>query len=313
MSEEREIEEVEKELWERVSQDEGSIRAHAYVALGRIAFDKGKFKESLAMCETAKEIFEHDGRSKYPSELLDVGMGISKNYDKLDREEDAAKAMGIAIDAARMLDHEELDDLLRDQGRYWYRAGQWENSIACHLEAMSISQMQFRNESPEIDNFNVGLGLYELKRYEEAKDAFLRARAAYKELDEIAQVVDCDFHLTEIYVALENAVEIEHHGQRALDFYTVIGNDRRVWTLKYFLGVANRILGDTETASRLFDEAKIFAIAMGWQEWAFLIKVDKEIAGLYRANGMDDSADEILRRIKSIEELAAKKSAHEAA
>ena len=74
MSEEREIEEVEKELWERVSQHEGSIRAHAYVALGRIAFDKGKFKESLAMCETAKEIFEHDDKSKYPSELLDVGM-----------------------------------------------------------------------------------------------------------------------------------------------------------------------------------------------------------------------------------------------
>jgi len=313
VSEEREIEEVEKELWERVSRDEGSIRAHAYVALGRIAFDKGKFKESLALCETAKEIFEHDDKSKYPSELLDVNTGISRNYEKLDREEDAAKAMGIAIDAARMLDHEDLDDLLRDQGRYWYRARHYENSIACHLEAMSISQMHFRNESPEIDNFNVGLGLYELKRYEEAKDAFLRSRAAYKELNEIPQVVDCDFHLTEIYVALENAVEIEHHAHKALDFYTVICYDQRVWTLKYFLGIANRILEDRETASRLFDEARNLAVAMGWQEWEFLIKVDKEIAGLYRANGMDDSADEILRRIKSIEELAAKESAHEAA
>ena len=109
-----------------------------------------------------------------------------------------------------------------------------------------------------------------------------------------------------------NAVEIEHHGYKALNFYTVISHDRRVWTLKYFLGIANRILGDTETASRLFDEARNFAIAMGWQEWEFLIKVDKEIAGLYRANGMDDSADEILRRIKSIEELAAKENVHEA-
>jgi tetratricopeptide (TPR) repeat protein len=264
------------------------------------------------MCEIAKEFFEHDGKSKYPSELIDVGMGISKNYEKLDREEDAAEAMGIAIEAARMLDHEELDDLLRDQGRYWYRAGQYESSIACHLEAMSISQMHLRNESPEIDNFNVGMGLYELKRYEEAEDAFFKSMAAYKELGDVPQVVDCHFRLTEIYMALENAVEIEHHGQKALDFYTVIGNDRRVWTLKYFLGVANRILGESETASRLFDEARNLAIAMGWQEWEFLIKVDKEIAGLFRANGLDDSADEILRRIKSIEELVAKEGNQEA-
>ena len=312
MSEEREIEELEKELWERVSQDEGSIRGNAYVVLSRIAFDKGKFKESLALCETAKEIFEHDSERKYPNELIDVGMGISKNYEKLDREEDAAKAMGIAIDAARMLDHEELDDLLRDQGRYWYRAGHYEKSIACHLEAMSISQMHLRNESPEIDNFNVGMGLYELKRYEEAEDAFLRSRTAYKELGDVPQAVDCEYRLTEIYVALENAVEIEHHGQKALDFYTVICHDRRVWTLKYYLGIANRILGETETASRLFDEARNLAVAMGWQEWEFLIKVDKEIAESYRAHGMDDSADEILRRIKSIEELAAKESDHEA-
>jgi hypothetical protein len=82
--------------------------------------------------------------------------------------------------------------------------------------------------------------------------------------------------------------------------------------LKYFLGVANRILGESETASRLFDEARNLAIAMGWQEWEFLIKVDKEIAGLFRANGLDDSADEILRRIKSIEELVAKEGNQEA-
>jgi hypothetical protein len=53
VSEEQPIEEVEKELWERVAQDEGSVRADSYIALARIAYTKGNFKESIAMCEVA--------------------------------------------------------------------------------------------------------------------------------------------------------------------------------------------------------------------------------------------------------------------
>ena len=54
MSEEQTIDELTKELWQRAANNEGTIRADAYVALGRMAFDQGKFKESLAFCETAK-------------------------------------------------------------------------------------------------------------------------------------------------------------------------------------------------------------------------------------------------------------------
>ena len=49
MSEERALDEVSKELWQRAANNEVSIRADAYVALGRIAFDQGKFKESVAL------------------------------------------------------------------------------------------------------------------------------------------------------------------------------------------------------------------------------------------------------------------------
>ena len=313
MSEELEAEEDEKDLWQRVAQYEGSERAYAYMTLSQIAFNKGKLKESLAMCETARDLFAQEGESKFPSELLDVNMGISRIYEKLDRGEDAAKAMGIAIEAARVIDHEELDNLLREQGRYWFSAGEYEKSITCHREAIATSQLHLRDETPELDYFNIAMGLQELKRYEESIDAFRKSRAAYKELDEIAMVVDCDYRLTELSVALEDAVEIEHYGQRALDFYTLISHDRKVWTLKYYLGIANRIQGDLETAGRLFDEAKHLAIAMGGQDWEFLIKVDKELAELFRKNGFEDEANEILRRVQSIEELAAKESAHETA
>ena len=313
MSEERALDEVSKELWQRAANNEGSIRADAYVALGRIAFDQGKFKESVALCETAKEIFEQVDVGEYQREIFEVNIGLSKNYERLERRQDAAQALGKAIEAAKVIEIEELDDLLRDQGRAWFAAGQYENSIACHQEAIAMTEMFLREESYGVDYFNIGMGLYELKRYEESKDAYLRSRAAFKAQDEIEEIVECDFRLTEIYVGLKDPVNIIHHGQRALDFFTVLGDDRKVWTLKYFLGIAHRLLDDLKTATRLYDEARNLAVALGWKEWEFLIKVDTAIADIYETNGQPEYAAEILRRVKSVQELAAKDVCDEAA
>ena len=313
MSEERALDEVSKELWQRAANNEGSIRADAYVALGRIAFDQGKFKESVALCETAKEIFEQVDVGEYQREIFEVNIGLSKNYERLERRQDAAQALGKAIEAAKVIEIEELDDLLRDQGRAWFAAGQYENSIACHQEAIAMTEMFLREESYGVDYFNIGMGLYELKRYEESKDAYLRSRAAFKAQDEIEEIVECDYRLTEIYVELKDPVNIIHHGQRALDFFTVLGEDRKVWTLKYFLGIAHRLLGDLETATRLYGEARNLAVAMGWKEWEFLIKVDTALADIYETNGQPEHAVEILRRVKSVQELAAKDVCDEAA
>ena len=312
MSEERALDEVSKELWQRAANNEGSIRADAYVALGRIAFDQGKFKESVALCETAKEIFEQVDVGEYQREIFEVNIGLSKNYERLERRQDAAQALGKAIEAAKVIEIEELDDLLRDQGRHFFAAGQYENSIACHQEAIAMTEMFLREESYGIDYFNIGMGLYELGRFEESKDAFLRSRAAFKAQGEVESIVDCDYRLTEIYVEHKDPVNIIHHGQRALDFFTVLGDDRKVWTLKYFLGIAHRLLGELETASRLYDQARNLAVAMGWKEWEFLIRVDTAIADVYETNGMSEHAAEILRRVKSVQELAAKDVCDEA-
>ena len=313
MSEERALDEVSKELWQRAANNEGSIRADAYVALGRIAFDQGKFKESVALCETAKEIFEQVDVGEYQREIFEVNIGLSRNYERLERRQDAAQALGKAIEAAKLIEIEELDDLLRDQGRAWFGAGQYENSIACHQEAIAMTEMFLREESYGVDYFNIGMGLYELKRYEESKDAYLRSRAAFKAQDEIEEIVECDYRLAEIYVELKDPVNIIHHGQRALDFFTVLGDDRKVWTLKYFLGIAHRLLDDLKTAARLYDEARNLAVALGWKEWEFLIKVDTAIADIYETNGQPEYAAEILRRVKSVQELAAKDVCDEAA
>ena len=313
MSEEKEIAEVEKELWQRVANDEGGKRANAYVALSRIAYDKGNFKDSLAMCETARDIFETEDISVYRQEIFDVNVGVSKNYEELGNFLEAARAMGKAIEAARVLEIESLDDLLRDQGRSWYRAREYENAIACHQEAMEFSELHLQDVTPGIDTFNIAMGLHELKRYPEAIEAYNKAREAFKEDSSQSNVVDCDYNLSDIYAKLKQSVGIEFHAQRALDYYETVGNHSKIWWLKYYLGIAKRLQNEIDKASEYLDQAKNLAQAMGWQEWKFLVAVDKENAEILILRGHDDEAKEILRRVKSVEEILTSESFHEAA
>jgi tetratricopeptide (TPR) repeat protein len=313
VSEEKALDELEKELWQRAANNEGSIRADAYVGLGRIAFDKSKIKESLALCETAREIFESLGKSEYQREIFDVSVGISKNYGELRLAGKAAEALGEAIEVAEIIGIEEVDDLYRDQGRFFFVADEYENSIAAHQRAIESTHKYFRDESVGIDYFNIAMGLYELGRYGESIDAYLKSRQGYAGDKEIANVADCDYRICGSYAKLENAVQIEFYGRRALDFVTMINDYRKIWNLKYYLGIAAKALGELEKAGELFEEAKNLAQAMGWQEWEFFITVDKEIAYLCEVHGMSDQASEILRRIASVEEIVNVAVVHEAA
>jgi tetratricopeptide (TPR) repeat protein len=86
-----------------------------------------------------------------------------------------------------------------------------------------------------------------------------------------------------------------------------------MWMLKYYLGIAHRLLGQDDEAIDLFEEARELALSMGYQEWAFLVRVDKEMAQMFFSRGRLTEADEIYRRIKSVEEIVESETVIEAA
>ena len=313
MSEEQPIEEVEKELWERVAQDEGSIRADSYVALARIAYTKGNFKESISMCEVAREYFENNDASDHQYEILDTSVGISKSYEELNKPLETAQALDKAILVARTLELDTLDELLRDQGRSWYSASEYEKSLECHLQAIEISKALLKEVSSGIDYLNIGMCYRQLRRFPEAIEVLGKAREYFKEEKEPSWVITVDGELTEVYVELGNPIEIMYYAQRALDFYTLLQSHRQMWMLKYYLGVAQRLLGQDDEAVELFESARELSIAMGYQEWEFLIKVDKEVAQMFVSRGRLSEADEIFRRIKNVEEIVESETVIEAA
>ena len=313
MNRENSQEQMEKELWQQVAESEGAKRAEAYFYLSRISFEKGKFKDSLAMCETARELFETEVGNDYRLELYEVNMAASRIHVELGQRLEAAEALGKAIEAAKGFDIELVPDLLRDQGRHFYSADEFEKSMHCHHQAIALTDQLAQDRSLGIDYLNIGMCLHQLQQLHDAVEKLKQARRYFKEDKDFDDLAFCDGEIAEIYVELAYGPHILKYGQRALDFFTTVRDYRRMWWLQYYIGIAWRIQDDQDLALEHLEAAKELAHEQGRQPWEFFVKVEKEIAEILIIKGRVHEGQEILRRIRSVEGITESEATHEAA
>ena len=295
-------EEREQELWQEVSQSEGADRAGAITALSRILWDKSKYKESLAFCESARDLYVEAGRENYLDELTDVNFGIMNNLDMLHRPREAAEAAAVIVGLFKETDHPMLGELLRDEGRYWFSAGEIEKSLECHLEAIAIVDLDQSEIGRGVDLLNLGMARKRLGHYIDAIEDLKAAIAIFKAEKDPTWVSKCHGELTEVYTELEMPDEIEEWARKALDFAELSGNGRWEYWLNYYIGVARKIKGDLDSAEEFLAKAKSQAVQYGDHDWNLLVRVEKEAAGIDVIRGKVSQAEEKLRRVSTIEE-----------
>jgi tetratricopeptide (TPR) repeat protein len=295
-------EEREQDLWQEVRQREGADRAKAITALSRILWNRNKYKESLAFCESARDLYLEAGRENYLDELTDVSFGIMNNLDMLHRPREAAEAAAVIVQLYKETNHPMLGELLRDEGRYWFSAGEIEKSLERHLEAIAIVDPDQTEIGRGVDLLNVGMARKRLGHYIDAIENLKDAIAIFKAEKNPSWVSKCHGELTEIYTELEMPDEIEEWARKALDFAELTGNGRWEYWLNYYIGVARKIKGDLDSAEEFLAKAKHQAIQSGDQDWNVLVKIEKEIAGIDVIRGKVSQAEEALRRVATIEE-----------
>ena len=291
----------EHELWEEVEGTSGADRARALTALGRIYWERNKYKDSLGYVEAARDLYLEAGREDYLEELTDVNFGIMNNLDMLDRAKDAAEAAGEVIALYRETDHPMLGELLRDQGRYWFAAGEYEKSIVAHQEGATYPDPDRTELQTGIDTLNLGMSLKQLDRFDEALDEIYEALKWFKKLKEPFWVSRCHGELAEIYFKLGLPDQTEEWSRKALDFAELTGDSRWQYILNYFFGVAKKIKGEIDAADDLLEKAKAQAILFNI-DWSYVVKIEKEIAEIEVIRGHVSAANEIFRRVATIEE-----------
>lgn len=291
----------EKELWASIPSSNGVDRAESFVTLSHIAYERGDFKSALALCESAREIYESLRATVSTQALLHVYEGITWSLRRLDRDEEAAELALKAVDILKEDYPVEATDMLREAGRFFFNAGEYEKSLDCHIKAIAEIDLDLTDWTIAIDNYNVGYAYMKLKKYPEAITHLLKGREYFKKDKEPEKVYYCDEYLAATYIELKNGVEATVHAQKALDFAVTAQNQVLEKWSKYRLGCAKVLLGELEEAQALLNQA-LFLNTSCSTDWELAIKIEHEIAEILSAKGEAEQADEIRRRIKTLEE-----------
>ncbi len=293
----------EKELWKKIPGSEGTDRAETFIELSHLAYDRGDHKAALALCQSAREIYEGLTTFVGTSRMLHVYEGITWSLRKLDRDAEAAQ---VALDAVEILKDEDpaaAIEMFRDAGRFFYAAENYERSLECHTKAIEAVDPDNSDMTMGIDYYNVGSAYVQLKRYPEALAALLSAREYFKKDKEPERVYYCDEYITLCYIEIGNSVEAMVYAQKTLDFaITSQKNILEIWA-RYRMGCAKVLIGEADEAEAELRQALSMNANSCHTDWDLAIDIEKEIAKLLVSKGRVSESEEILRRIANLEEI----------
>ena len=292
----------EKELWASIPRSEGVDRAESFVTLSHMAYERGDFKSALALCESARDIYESLKAVVSTRALLHVYEGITWSLRRLDRDEEAAELALKAVDVLKEDDPVEATDMLREAGRFFFDAGEYQKSLDCHIRAIAEIDLDLTDWTIGIDNYNVGYANMMLEKYPEAVSHLIKARKYFKKDKEPEKVYYCDEYLAVSYIELKNGVEATVHAQKGLDFAITSQNSSLEAWATYRLGCAKVLLAELDEAENLLRDSLGMNSRTANPDWDLTIELEKEIANILTIKGRVTEADEIRRRIKTLEE-----------
>ena len=293
----------EKELWKKIPSTQGAERADAYIELSHLAYDRGDHKAALALCQSAREIYEGLTTFVGTSQLLHVYEGITWSLRRLDRDAEAAQ---VALDAVALLNEEDplaATEMFRDAGRFYYAAGEYEKSLECHNKAIADCNPDMTDTNMGCDEYNCGSTLVQLKRYAEALPHLLAARGYFKKSKEPERIFYCDEYLTVCYIELNNSVEAINYAQKTLDF-AVTAQKRvlEIWA-RYRMGCAMILIGEIDEAEDELRQALSMNASSNDVDWDLALEVEQEIVKILITKGRVSEADEITRRLTNLKEI----------
>ena len=293
----------EKELWKKIPSTQGADRAEAFVELSHLAYDRGDHKSALALCQSAREIYEGLTEFVGTSKLLHVYAGITWSLRRLDRDEEAAY---VALDAVTLLKEEDpagATEMFRDAGRFFYTAGEYQKSFDCHELALRDVNPDLSDVTIGVDYFNCGSSLVSLERYVDALPYLLTAREHYKKAKEPERVFCADEYLSIAYIKLENSVEAMIYAQKALDFAITAQNHFYETCARYRFGCALMLIGELDDAVDQLQQAITMNTNANNPDWQLAFDAETEVANIFITQGKVAEADEILRRLKNLQEV----------
>ena len=304
MSEDDDMEELitEEMLWDRIPEVDGEERASTYYELSARIYARGQYDEALALAETARDIYSTLGDSAPSEGLAQAYSAIGYNLNQLKRMDEAASAMSKAVEILRENKSPIALELACTLGEWWYTSKQYDKVV----ETMNECAQEHLVDGNEIGAANdlhlIGCAERELKNYEKSIDAFKEARALFKQNKEVIHVARCDQKIASCLIELGEGELALETARKAVDVFETGHDHRRENFAQFEYGKAQILLEKFDDALATLEQVLSVVSEDEPKDFEFILDVETRIAKIIRMQGRTDEADEIERRLKSVQE-----------
>ena len=293
---------TEEMLWDRIPEVDGAERASTYYELSARIYARGQYDEALALAETACDIYSTLGANAPSEGLAQAYSAIGYNLNQLKRMDEAATAMSKAVEILRENKSPIALELACTLGEWWYTSKQYDKVV----ETMNECAQEHLVDGNEIGAANdlhlIGCAERELKNYERSIDAFKEARALFKRNKEVIHVARCDQKIASCLIELGEGELALETARKAVDVFETGHDHRRETFAQFEYGKAQILLEKFDDALATLEQVLSVVSEDEPKDFEFIVDVETRIAKIIRMQGRTDEADEIERRLKSVQE-----------
>jgi tetratricopeptide (TPR) repeat protein len=304
VSEDDDMEELitEEMLWDRIPEVDGEERASTYYELSARIYARGQYDEALALAETARDIYSTLGDSAPSEGLAQAYSAIGYNLNQLKRMDEAASAMSKAVEILRENKSPIAVELACTLGEWWYTSKQYDKVVQTMNECAQEHLVDGNEIGAANDLHLIGCAERELKNYEKSIDSFKEARALFKRNKEVIHVARCDQKIASCLIELGEGELALETARRAVDVFETGHDHRRENFAQFEYGKAQILLEKFDDALATLEQVLSVVSEDEPKDFEFIVDVETRIAKIIRMQGRTDEADEIERRLKSVQE-----------
>jgi len=303
VSEDDDMEELitEEMLWDRIPEVDGEERASTYYELSARIYARGQYDEALALAETARDIYSTLGDSAPSEGLAQAYSAIGYNLNQLKRMDEAATAMSKAVEILRENKSPIALELACTLGEWWYTSKQYDKVVQTMNECAQEHLVDGNEIGAANDLHLIGCAERELKNYEKSVDAFKEARALFKRNKEVIHVARCDQKIASCLIELGEGELALETARRAVDVFETGHDHRRENFAQFEYGKAQILLEKFDDALATLEQVLLVVSEDEPKDFEFIVDLERRIAKIIRMQGRTDEADEIERRLKSVQ------------
>ena len=293
---------TEEMLWDRIPEVDGEERASTYYELSARIYARGQYDEALALAETARDIYSTLGDSVPSEGLAQAYSAIGYNLNQLKRMDEAATAMSKAVEILRENNSPIALELACTLGEWWYTSKQYDKVVQTMNECAQEHLVDGNEIGAANDLHLIGCAERELKNYEKSIDAFKEARALFKRNKEVIHVARCDQKIASCLIELGEGELALETARRAVDVFETGHDHRRENFAQFEYGKAQILLEKFDDALATLEQVLSVVSEDEPKDFEFIVDLETRIAKIIRMQGRTDEADEIERRLKSVQE-----------